>query len=140
MASKDIKFLKLSIKEGSEINLITRYVELYLLIKKISISPLSVKILSYFIFYGINEKSFDYLMNFKIVKSKGQISNNLTLFRKHGLIKKQKLTGIKSNKVIKSKHDVICDDLNLNEFDNSRLAMSISIVLNPENKSKENGD
>lgn len=128
-----MKVIKTVINEDSELNLIIRFLKLYLCINSIKFSDTNIKVLAYFILYGINQKSFNTILDFKILKSKPQIENNLTLFRKHKLIKKVE-TENEFNKIVKK--DIVSPVINFKANEINKVGFSILINL----QKKENAN
>jgi len=83
-----VPLLKLSKKSKTKIDQAKIILSVLCLLSDISLSDTELTTLSYFIVYGLTEKTKSLILSGKILKTEDSLRNAMTKFRKFGLIKK----------------------------------------------------
>jgi hypothetical protein len=101
--SNQIPFIKISKNTDSKIEMVKKIVSIYCVLSDIKLSETDIIVVSYFILYGINEKTKKLIIDSKLLNS-DSIKNTMSKLRKAGIIKKSEF---------RRKEDYLNENLNI---------------------------
>jgi hypothetical protein len=84
----NVPLIKIPKKSKSKIDQTKIILSILCLLSEIKLSDTELTTLSYFIVYGLTEKTKNLILTSKILKTEDSLRNAMTKFRKFGLIKK----------------------------------------------------
>lgn len=87
MNNQQVPLIKLQRKTSTKLEMVKKIVSIYTIMKDIKLSDTDITVLSYFIIYGINEKTKKLIVDSKLLNA-DSIKNTMSKLRAFDLIKK----------------------------------------------------
>ncbi|XAI97423.1 hypothetical protein [Leptolyngbya phage Lbo-JY46] len=106
--SNQVPLIKILKKTQSKLDMVVQIVTVYCFLSQIKISETDIKVMSYFIIYGINEKTKKLIVDSKLLNA-DSIKNSMSRLRKLGLIHKSEFR--RKEDYIKKELDISVEDI-----------------------------